>query len=597
MRLINAKTYQLEEYLDSEIPEYAILSHTWGKDEISFQDLQALSTGSRYWDRVVGREGFLKIKYVCQQATRDGLDHAWVDTCCINKSSSAEMSEAINSMFQWYKRSRKCYVYLSDIPSGYGEVPLDEQAGSSVELARRRRPSKYDGTINGPFARCRWFTRGWTLQELIAPKDLTFYGSGWNVLGTKASMTALISTITGIDQRVLRDSTDTKESLRSVCVAQKMSWAARRQTSKIEDEAYCLLGLFDVHMPILYGEGKAAFVRLQEEIINSSDDHTIFAWNYCDIEKESRYTVLAPSSTCFLKNVVQWTCPRNSGPYTMTNRGLHIQLPVIYRSGSKDSCLALLDCHYEDDVTGALALPLTPRSDNTFDIDYDISRGRVVRVDLGLETRAMTRDLYIRSQPNVPDRGPQLTCQFNIDQDESRAATLSITEYYPSRIWEAENHRLRLSSNDSTSLETWAAVRLQDSSGRAIGVVFHISPNRRPESTPTFNVHGWIYMQTMKPEMNLSQVVDQVIRGCASASAYEYGNHGSCTLTLSRRHHMVGTNTFVSGNGSETLINVTVANQYAPCTLRRVFGATPKPSKNAETPSKEKDLRPSMSTD
>ncbi|KAI3002797.1 hypothetical protein CBS147346_5709 [Aspergillus niger] len=477
----------LEEYLDSEIPEYAILSHTWGKDEISFQDLQALSTGSRYWDRVVGREGFLKIKYVCQQAIRDGLDYAWVDTCCINKSSSAEISEAINSMFQWYKRSRKCYVYLSDIPSGYGEVPLDEQAGSSVEPARRRRPSKYDGTINGPFARCRWFTRGWTLQELIAPKDLTFYGSGWNVLGTKASMTALISTITGIDQRVLRDSTDTKESLRSVCVAQKMSWAARRQTSKIEDEAYCLLGLFDVHMPILYGEGKASFVRLQEEIIKSSDDHTIFAWNYCDIEQESRYTVLAPSSTCFLKNVVQWTCPRNSGPYTMTNRGLHIQLPVIYRSGSKDSCLALLDCHYEDDVTGALALPLTPRSDNTFDIDYDISRGRVVRVDLGLETRATTRDLYIRSQPNVPDRGPQLTCQVNIDQDESRAATLSITEYYPSRIWDAENHRLRLSSNDSTSLETWAAVRLHDSSGRAIGVVFHISPHRRPESTSTFN--------------------------------------------------------------------------------------------------------------
>ncbi|OJZ84693.1 hypothetical protein ASPFODRAFT_690172 [Aspergillus luchuensis CBS 106.47] len=597
MRLINARTYQLEEYLDSDIPEYAILSHTWGKNEIFFQDLQALSTGSRYWDRVVGKEGFFKIKYTCQQAIRDGLDYAWVDTCCINKSSSVEISEAINSMFQWYMRSSKCYVYLSDIPSDYGEIPLSEQAGSSVEPARRRRPSKYDAMINGPFAKCRWLTRGWTLQELIAPKDLTFYGSGWNFLGTKASMTALLSTVTGIDQRILRDSTDTKESLRSVCVAQKMSWAAKRRTSKMEDEAYCLLGLFDVHMPILYGEGKSAFIRLQEEIIKSSDDHTIFAWNYCDIEQESQYTVLAPSSSCFLKNVVQWSRPRNSGPYAMTNRGLHISLPVIYQNRPKDSCFALLDCHYDDDVTGTLALPLTPRSDNTFDIDYDISRGRVVRIDLGLETTAMTRDLYIRSQSNVPDRGPQLTCQFHISRDDSKTASLRITEYYPSRIWDAEYHRLRLTSNDSTSLETWAAVRLQDSHERAIGVVFRVSPQRRPEGTTTFNVHGWVYMQTMRPEMTLSHVVDQVIRGCASASAYEYGNHGSYTLALGRRHSMVATNTIVNGNGSETLMNVTVADRYSPCTLRRVFGATPKPPKATETLSKEKDLRTSVSTD
>ncbi|OJJ77283.1 hypothetical protein ASPBRDRAFT_233647 [Aspergillus brasiliensis CBS 101740] len=596
MRLINTKTFQLEEYFDSDIPEYAILSHTWGKDEVSFQDIQTLSAGPRYRDRVIGKEGFLKIKYVCQQATRDGLDYAWVDTCCINRSSSVELSEAINSMFKWYMQSSKCYVYLSDVPSDYG-VPLDTQAGSSVEPVRWRRPSKYDALVNGPFARCRWFTRGWTLQELIAPKDVTFYGSGWNFLGTKVSMTALISTITGIAQRVLRDSTNTKESLRSICVAEKMSWAARRQTSKVEDEAYCLVGLFGVHMPILYGEGKAAFIRLQEEIIKRSDDHTIFAWNYCDIEQESQYTVLAPSSSCFLKNVVQWSRPRNSGPYTMTNRGLHIPLPVISPSGSNKSCLALLDCHYEDDVTGALAIPLTLRSDNTYDIDYDSSRGRIVRVDLGLETRAMTRDLYIRSQPNVPDRGPQLTCQFNIDQDDSRAPSLSITEFYPSRIWDAENSRLQLTSNDSTSLETWAAIKLQDTSGRAIGVVFHISPQRMPERTSTFGVHGWIYIQTMKAEVTLSHLVDQVIRGCASASAYQYGNHGTYTLALGRRHTMVASNTFVSGNDSETLLNVTVADRYAPCTLRRVFGASPRPLKTVEGAPREKDLRTSVSTD
>ncbi|OOF93157.1 hypothetical protein ASPCADRAFT_209761 [Aspergillus carbonarius ITEM 5010] len=442
--------------------------------------------------------------------------------------------------------------------------------------------------MDGPFARSRWFTRGWTLQELIAPNDLTFYGSGWNFLGTKRSLASLIFVITGIHEQVLQDSTYTKESLRSICVAQKMSWAAMRRTSRIEDAAYCLLGLFDVHMPVLYGEGGAAFIRLQEEIIKTSDDQTLFAWNYCDIQRERQYAILAPSASCFLKNVVQWPHPRSTGPYAMTNRGLHIPLPVIQHSGHRKGCLALLDCHYENDVTGILALPLAPRPDGTYDLDHDSSHGRVVRVDLGIETSARACDLYIRLQPSNPDPRPGLTCRFNLDGGDSAAPPFCAKEFYPSRVWDSENFTLQLTSKDSSSFETWAAVKLEDPSGRAIGVVFHISP-RKLEST-SFDVHSWIYMQKVEKDASLAQIVDQVVRGCSSGSAYEYGCHGSYTLAFNRRYNMVATNTYLNGPDTEISVNVTMMNRHARCSMRRFFDAKPKPTKTSEGPVKEKSV-------
>src|SRR5438045_93423 len=147
MRLINSTTHELEEF-SGDIPEYAILSHTWEKKELSFQDIQGRNAKQMV--------EFAKVEACCSLAKLDGFDYVWIDTCCIDKTSSSELSEAINSMYQWYKGAQVCYAYLADVPSGEDLHSTDSS-----------------------FAKSRWFTRGWTLQELIAPSSLVFYGKGW----------------------------------------------------------------------------------------------------------------------------------------------------------------------------------------------------------------------------------------------------------------------------------------------------------------------------------------------------------------------------------------------------------------------------------
>jgi hypothetical protein len=194
----------------------------------------------------------LKIQGKCEKARSLGFEYAWVDTCCIDKSSSAELSEAINSMFQWYRRADVCLVYLSDLSP--------------------------NSDIDDCMPRCRWFTRGWCLQELIAPKDVRFYNNSWQHIGHKSTtrLKGLISRITKIDQAVLSDAT----LLPTLSVARRMSWSSQRVTTRPEDIAYCLLGIFEINMPMLYGEGEKAFLRLQEEIIKRSNDLSIFAWGH-----------------------------------------------------------------------------------------------------------------------------------------------------------------------------------------------------------------------------------------------------------------------------------------------------------------------------
>ncbi|RYP87456.1 hypothetical protein DL770_004794 [Monosporascus sp. CRB-9-2] len=246
MRLLNSSTWKMKEFIsDSHIPPYAILSHTWGstEDECSFQEWQHLPPPA-----IKQKEGFQKIEYCCRQAAKDGLEWVWIDTCCIDKTSSAELTEAINSMFRWYRNAEICYAYLSDVSSA--------------------------SAVHKKLKRSRWFTRGWTLQELIAPAEVIFYSMDWDHIGTKSELSASISSITKIDASFL----DNRKIL-SASVAQRMSWAAHRETSRTEDIAYCLLGIFDVNMPLIYGEGMKAFQRLQEEITKSYPmDYSLFAW-------------------------------------------------------------------------------------------------------------------------------------------------------------------------------------------------------------------------------------------------------------------------------------------------------------------------------
>ncbi|KAH6689882.1 heterokaryon incompatibility protein-domain-containing protein, partial [Plectosphaerella plurivora] len=237
MRLIDVKTLEFKDCIGTPDP-YAILSHTWGEDEVSFRDF-----GDE--QKRTTQRGFQKIKFASQQALDDGISYVWVDTCCINKESSAELSEAINSMFKWYERAKVCYAYLEDVSD------LAASLSSS-----------------------RWFTRGWTLQELIAPRSIQFFGTGWKILGSKESLLRLLVEITNIDITILAGTS----KLSQVSVAERMRWASHRQTTREEDTAYCLMGIFDVNMAMLYGEGPKAFIRLQEEIMKETDDQTLFAW-------------------------------------------------------------------------------------------------------------------------------------------------------------------------------------------------------------------------------------------------------------------------------------------------------------------------------
>jgi hypothetical protein len=238
MRLLERKPggeLGLTKDLTTNIPPYAILSHTWGSDgeEVTFHEMVA-GTGQN-------KPGYQKLKFCVEQADRDDLRYCWVDTCCIDKSSSTELSEAIISMFRWYKESTRCYTYLSDVSTA-------AQPQHVWELA---------------FRRSRWFTRGWTLQELLAPSSVEFFAQNGTRLGDKQSLLRELHNITGIATLALQD----QDSLLTFSIDERFEWATSRQTTREEDWAYSLLGVFDVSMAPLYGEGKEkAIRRLKKEI-------------------------------------------------------------------------------------------------------------------------------------------------------------------------------------------------------------------------------------------------------------------------------------------------------------------------------------------
>lgn len=325
MWLINVDTFELKEFVGNYVPAYAILSHTWDDDEVSFQDMKDLEVAMR-------KKGFRKIQFCCSQARVDGWDWAWVDTCCIDKSSrydwtqghkadglcvvnrfsSAELSEAINSMFRWYERSMICYVYLGDTNS----------------------------SSKGQLRKCRWFSRGWTLQELLAPFEVVFYSRTWDYIGTKLDLKDTIESITGIYGLVLCH----ELSISKVSVATRLQWASQRKTTRVEDLSYSLLGIFGVNMPLLYGEGHKAFHRLQEHIMRSTQDHTIFLWNYdpeCNLSDPRNsaeafywepFDMLAKSPFYFHETHVSIPTTTHHFPdteFTISERGLRISLPLL----------------------------------------------------------------------------------------------------------------------------------------------------------------------------------------------------------------------------------------------------------------------------
>ena len=263
-----------------------------------------------------GLKGYKKIKACCALAASCSYEYVWIDTCCIDKTSSAELSEAINSMYRWYLNAAICYAYLVDVWIG------EERKDSRRVLRDLREYSPWAVTeLWKKFRESRWFTRGWTLQELLAPKLMFFFDKDWHCLGNKSSLQDDLSFITRIGQDHIFD-------IKEASAAQKMSWASGRETTRLEDMAYSLMGIFDVNMPLLYGEGKNAFTRLQHEIVKISDDESIFAWEDKFLQESG---IFAQSPTAFAKSwdIIQINDLHphyvTRAPYAVTNRGLAIE--------------------------------------------------------------------------------------------------------------------------------------------------------------------------------------------------------------------------------------------------------------------------------
>lgn len=238
MWLLHSTTYEIHEHFEHAIPRYAVLSHMWGGNEVPFMECQALSPEER------GR--IEKIRRCCLQAVKDGIQWVWIDTCCIvrshsgvyeDKKNNVELSEIINSIYAWLENSEVCYAYLDDV-------------------------SNFASETRRTLRTCKWFTRKWTLQELVAPTSVRFYAKNWVEIGTRSSLHDIIAEITGIPSSVLKG----EKTAKQCHVSERIAWAANREATEVEDKAYSLLGLLDIKLPIKYGEGSRAFRRLQDKV-------------------------------------------------------------------------------------------------------------------------------------------------------------------------------------------------------------------------------------------------------------------------------------------------------------------------------------------
>ena len=316
IRLLDAKRRSLpdrEERKRQQQAPYVVISHVWEEPEVDYNDMasfEALSASSA-WEKAASAA---KLEGACRKVLdyfHGSVAYLWLDTVCINKTDPLELSTSINSMYQWYKRAKICFVYLYDYPS---QKVTD-------------------------FTQSRWFTRGWTLQELVAPEKVLFFDRNWRAIGHKETLQVPLTRRTHISKSFLLHI----DNIGRASISERMSWFSGRETSVPEDVAYCLLGLFGVNMPLLYGEGRErAFRRLQEEIMRYSDDHSIFAWS-SGTATGSSSGLLAPSPDYFRETgkYVHEPSKESDQPFHMTNKGLSIQLPL---QKSQGSYVASIDC-------------------------------------------------------------------------------------------------------------------------------------------------------------------------------------------------------------------------------------------------------------
>ena len=335
MRFLHTHTGSFTWKDDPRAVKYAILSHVWSRDpdrEDSYQDVLRVQSQVRTErehfpslseDAVLSRLS-PKVRNACVKARRDGLELVWVDSCCIDKSSSAELSEAINSMYAWYEAATICYAFLSDVSAD--EDPREKESS---------------------FRKSEWFARGWTLQELLAPAFVIFLSAKWVPIGTKHDLSDALQQCTGISKAYLTREEDFFQS----SIGERMRWAAGRQTTRVEDEAYCLLGLFNVNIPTVYGEGRQAFQRLQQELATREPyvDTTLFAWGgvhddaCAKFPAEELATIQSFHNTSFLARFLFAASPRDfrrsvDASYTPTLDQTSVLQPYMPHQWPKEVC-------------------------------------------------------------------------------------------------------------------------------------------------------------------------------------------------------------------------------------------------------------------
>ncbi|KAK1833962.1 heterokaryon incompatibility protein-domain-containing protein [Podospora conica] len=459
MWLIDAATLRLEYFaIPEKAPAFAILSHTWGDDELSFAQFQSL----RDTDPLKNTRGYEKIRKTCELALQSDIPYAWVDTCCIDKSSSAELSEAINSMFDYYQRSEICYAYLSDWepdisweslaplggwpqpepnlrpekesraepkssatqpqpslepqPMSAAQPTSGSQAHPTADPSQMREPGSASGDPESSLVEecsarqdlpLRWFTRGWTLQEVIAPRVVEFFDASWQSRGFKHYETVRqhLSRITGIASKVIYNGS--VEIVNTICLGQRMSWAAYRETSRLEDTAYCLIGIFQIHMPLLYGEGDKAFLRFQQEIVRHTTDLSIFAWD----GDSGRYfsNIFAPHprqfaglGTCTRSNYDIFT--ERPSEILNTNQGLRVFTTPYWMKAPSDTGSILFDlqCTLGDKTAKHIFVQLHSLSKGVYS---RIRRQLRHDIDLDYLQKGQTEAFYIRDPKSRGDDG------------------------------------------------------------------------------------------------------------------------------------------------------------------------------------------------
>jgi hypothetical protein len=454
MRLINTSSYKLQDFPSShERPAYAILSHTWrGSGEATYHDLQTLNRWSMRSMSSADGGTYHKVYNACRVAKADGLRWLWIDSCCIDHSSSAEVQEAINEMWSWYAGAEVCYGHLEDLSNSLVQWTKAEERALYRQLSK-----------------CRWFARSWTLPELLAPRAFKFYDGRWTFLGTRDALARTLAKITGIDMLVLIR----RRRISTFSIATRMSWASKRQARRIEDRTYSLLGIFDVYMPICYGEGARAFRRLQEELIRNNLDQSIFVWAASrtgaggEAGETDPTALLASSPSHFAEanGVVSWGRP---GAFELTNRGLRASLPLLRQGsgGPDDVFLAILNCRYLSEMDTAITLRLQryPGSDQ-FYISATVAKGESSRASFRLITissHAITAAEYCTveiARKREEHQNPGVKFWLRPSASNTCDPAPYVVRIEPSEFWDP-SAKLLLAPPMSPHVRAWMLLRL-----------------------------------------------------------------------------------------------------------------------------------------